>query len=153
MGLLLAFLALVAVPSRHAVVEIWPGRVTELVLPDGEIRLQPATVALDEQAVLARTHPQALLALEFHDGRRQHGFLVSADAETGTWWIETIDGLEALDPLALRRYYAPNDLSIVARLALMRARLVEHRARAVAPQWDAPAVEIETVTSAEGDDF
>lgn len=153
MGLMLGLSVLVAVPSRHALVEIWPARVTEWVLPDGQIRLQPATVALDEQAVIARTHPQALLVLEFHDGRRDHGFLVHADAEAGTWWVQTINGLEALDPLALRRYYAPNDLSVVARLGLMRQRLVERRSRSTSWQSGAPADEIESVTSAEGDHF
>ena len=153
MGLLLAFSLLIAVPARHALVEIWPGRVTEVVLPDGEIRLQSVTAPRGEQAVIARTHPQALLALEFHDGRRDHGFLVHADPGTGTWWVQTIDGLEALDPRALRRYYAPNDLSVLDRLGLMRERLVEHRLRAASLPWEAPADEIETVTSAESDDL
>ena len=152
-ALLLAFFVLAAVPSRHALVEIWPGRVMELVLPDGEIRLEPANARLDEQAVLARTYPQALLALEFHDGRREHGFLVYEDAETGIWYVQTNAGLEALDPRALRRYYAPNDLPVAARLGLMRERLAERRSRPVLLLMDASAADIESVASAEGDDL
>ena len=152
-GLLCAFVVLLALPGRHALVEIWPGRIQELVLPDGEVKVIPAREASEQQPVLARTHPETLLTLEFHDGRRDYGYLVRADAETATWWVETLEGLREVDSTTLRRSYAPNDMSLPARLDLMGQRLRERRARDQTPNSGMPVPDERPAESAEGDDL
>jgi len=150
-SLLLAFLALIALPARHALLEIWPGRVQELVLSDGEVIYGSPPPGLAEPLIVARTFPETLLALEFRDGRLDHGFLVHKDHEAATWWVQLADGLQVVDADALRRQFAPNAMSPGERVELMHQRLVERRSVAPVPVGETLAGE--TADSAEGDDL
>lgn len=151
LSLLAALVAVTLVPARHALLEIWPARVQELVLPDGELRFRQATEPNLNPPVLASSYPLTLLALEFEDGRVDHGFLIHRDVETRTWWVRSVDGLQAVDAQSLHRHYAPNAMDPGERLALMRERVIERRAGRLLPSGGSP--DFAVPASAESDDL
>jgi len=151
--LLGASLALIALPARHALLEIWPVRVQELVLADGALLFRPSTAPAEKRQILARTYPDALLALEFHDGRHDHGFLIHADSETKIWWVQSSGGLQLIELQTLHRQYAPNAMRFGERLGLMRDRLIERRSGRSLLRAGAAAVTIEAPDLAEGEDL
>lgn len=150
--LLTALLALLVVPARHALGEIWPPRVQELVLSSGELQYVPAAVPMApdsmDHEVVASSFPHSLLALKRLDGEVWYGYAVDLDAEPGLWWVEIGHVLTAVDQATIGEVWAPNGLSLRGRLEVMRTRL-EARWRAQSRQ---PATVEAPEQSAESND-
>lgn len=147
-------MALLVVSARHALLEIWPPRVQELRLSDGELIFQPVTVVDENLEIIASSFPHSLLALEWPDGRLEHGFALHQAQDSESWWVELAGGPELIDLAALRRHYAPNAMSLAERLQLLWQRLQERRALSLQPAPPVLArVEAEAQGSAEGEDL
>lgn len=127
-GLLTAVLLLLLWASRYALFEVWPQRVQELLLSNGDLLFIEARSRRPDLDVVASSYPRSLLALEWPDGRLEHGFIVVEDRETEGWWMEFATGPERVQPSALHRYYAPNAMLLGERLALAADRVLERRA-------------------------
>ena len=127
LALLAALSVLSLLPARQALLAIWPMRVQELVLSDGELRFRPSNLPRQQGDILASTYPLRLLALEFADGSLDYGFLIHEDTERRLWKLQSGQGWLWVDRDQLRRAYAPNALSLGDRLRLSRLRLLERR--------------------------
>lgn len=128
-GLLAGVLILLLWASRHALLEVWPQRVQELLLSNGDLLFMPARGRPSDLDVVASSHPRSLLALEWPDGRLEHGFMVVEDEDPEWWWMEFAAGPERVRLSELHRYYAPNGMLLGERLALVADRLQERRAQ------------------------
>ena len=130
-ALLVALTGLFVFSARHALIEIWPLRVAELVLVSGELVYvaapQRAGQKPRDQEVIARSYPRSLLVLESPSGELNYGFAVDYDAQAGLWSIEIEGVVVTVDQATLRRVWSPNSLSLVGRFGMMQERLAERR--------------------------
>lgn len=140
-GLLTAVLLLLLWLSRYALFEVWPQRVQELLLSNGDLLFVAGHGLPSELDVIASSRPRSLLALEWPDGRLEHGFMVVQDEDPAWWWMEFGAGPERVQLSELHRYYAPNAMLLGERLALVADRLLERRALDRSPTPGAPSPE------------
>ena len=127
-GLFAAVLTLLLWASRYALLEVWPERVQELWLSNGDVLFVSARKRPPDLDVVASSHPRSLLALEWPDGRLAHGFVVLDQEDPDGWWMEFASGPERVHQSELVRYYTPNSMLLGERLALLADRLQERRA-------------------------
>ncbi|TVS11653.1 MAG: hypothetical protein EA419_07375 [Wenzhouxiangella sp.] len=115
-------------PARHALLEIWPARVQELILDDGRVEFHPSTSKTTPADPIARSYPRSLLALERTDGIVVYGFPLPVDDAAGAV-VRISDGRSAVDVegATIRRTYTPNNLSLSSRVGLIRDILRERR--------------------------
>lgn len=119
---------LTLIPARHGVLELWPARVDELVLPDGSLRFRAGSVlAAPAQPVLTASQPLSLLALELHGGDLVYGYLLSAPTETPMLLDTGTDERLSIASDRVRRAYHPNAVSLPGRVRLMLSRLADRR--------------------------
>ena len=129
LALAVAGLALALLPARHALLEIWPARVQELVLADGRVEFYPSTSATPPPDPIARSYPRSLLALERYDGIVIYGFPLPVGDDQAGQALRISDGRAAItvEAGAIRRTYTPNQLTLSSRARLMWETLLERR--------------------------
>lgn len=119
---------LLVFPSRHALTEVWPGRVEELILADGSSHFSPSGRGDAAPEVVARSHPHSLVTLELDDGGVVHGFVLAGKAH-GEDEVLISDGRaeQRIDSSRILRAYPPNAMSPLDRAQLMRERFRDLR--------------------------
>lgn len=155
--MLLAFAvpALLVLPARHALTEVWPERVEELILADGSrVFSPPAQIVPAVEPVVARSHPLSLLTLELDDGVVVHGFVLSGSID-GEDELIIDDGAatQQIDAARIRRAYRPNALTAGERLQLTLGRLRELRQPIDAPGEPSPDGAVPAPDSVESDNI
>lgn len=127
--------ALLVLPARHALIEVWPGRVEEWVLADGSrVFSPPEQIAPAVEQVVARSRPLSLLTFELDDGEAVQGFVLSGSIHAEDDLIID-DGVatQQIDTARIRRAYRPNALTAGERLQLTLDRLRDLRQPTEAP--------------------
>lgn len=116
-------------PARPVLESIWPVRVDEIVLADGQWLLQSAAApgpSLDRVEVLARSRPISVLAVLQVDGSLYYGFVLQApDSEKDGLRLLTAPDREVrLSASDIEARYHPNALNAGQRARLAIVNLV-----------------------------
>ncbi len=113
-------------PARPVLESIWPPRVDEIVLADGQWVLQSAAApgpSLGAAEVLARSRPLSLLAVRHSDGSLRYGFVLQApdSREDGLLLLTAPDREVQFSASDIEARYHPNALNAGqrARLAIV----------------------------------